>query len=210
VARVIADHREEQSEVPEILRGMGVEVEFKLLEVADYVVADEVAIERKSAHDFVASIYDGRLFRQAADLSSNYEIPVIVVEGDPAEIESMLRSEKIYYGALAALLMDSGVRTVFTSGPEGTAVFIERVAIRAQEAGRGGPRVVKRARGGLDQMQLYLVASAPGIGPKLADRLLRRLGSPAAVFSAPEGVLARIIGEKRAKRAEGGAVQALR
>ncbi|MGC9189834.1 MAG: helix-hairpin-helix domain-containing protein, partial [Conexivisphaera sp.] len=64
----------------------------------------------------------------------------------------------------------------------------------------GGPRVVKRSRGGLAQAQLYLVASVPGIGPKLAERLLTRLGSPAAVFSAPEGMLAKVIGEKRARR----------
>lgn len=59
---------------------------------------------------------------------------------------------------------------------------------------------MKRIRGDISQAQLYLVASAPGIGPKLAEKLLRRFGSPAAVFSAPEGMLARVIGEKRARR----------
>ncbi|MGC9116925.1 MAG: ERCC4 domain-containing protein, partial [Conexivisphaera sp.] len=98
--RVVADHREEQSEIPEILRGMGVEVEFRMLDVADYLVADEVAVERKSAHDFMSSIYDGRLFRQAADLAGSYEVPVIVVEGDPSDVEAMFRNERVYYGAL--------------------------------------------------------------------------------------------------------------
>ena len=198
--RIVADHREEQSEIPEILRAMGVEVEFRMLEVADYVVADKVAVERKSAHDLMASIYDGRLFRQATELSRGYEIPVILVEGDPSDVESFFRNEKVYYGALAALVMDLNVRTVFTSGPEQTAIFLERGAARALEEGKGGPRVVKRSRGGLAQAQLYLVASAPGIGPKLAERLLTRLGSPAAVFSAPEGMLAKVIGEKRARK----------
>ncbi len=198
--RIVADRREEQSEIPEILRSMGVVVEFRMLEVADYVIADKVAVERKSAHDFVASIYDGRLFRQAMELSRGYEIPVVLVEGDPSDLESLFRNERVYYGALAALIMDLNVRTVFTSGPGQTAVFLERAAARALEEGKGGPRVVKRSRGGLAQAQLYFLASAPGIGPKLADRLLRRFGSPSAVFSASEGALARVIGEKRARR----------
>jgi DNA excision repair protein ERCC-4 len=200
VPRVVADHREEQSEIPEILRGMGVSVEFRLLEVADYVVAERMAVERKSAHDFVSSIYDGRLFRQAMELAQHYEVPIILVEGDPSDIEMLFRNERVYYGALASLIMDLNVRTVFTSGAEQTATFLERAAVRAEEKGERGPRVVKRTKIGIAQAQLYLVASAPGIGPKLADRLLRRMGSPAAVFSAPEGALAKVLGEKRARR----------
>ena len=56
---------------------------LKNLEVGDYVISDRVAIERKTAQDFVASIIDPErnLFRQLTDLSRTYERPVLILEG---------------------------------------------------------------------------------------------------------------------------------
>ena len=55
-------------------------VEFKVLEVGDYIISDRVAVERKTAEDFVNSIVDKRLFMQLKDLRK-YQKPILIVEG---------------------------------------------------------------------------------------------------------------------------------
>ncbi len=78
--RIIADEREKPSGVPEALRSLGVSVEYRLLDVADYLVG-AYAIERKSVRDFVSSLYSGRLFDQAHRLGEAYETIFLIVEG---------------------------------------------------------------------------------------------------------------------------------
>jgi len=71
--RIYVDPRERG--MAKLLESRGLEVILKSLEVGDYVISDRVAIERKTAQDFVASIIDPErnLFRQIADLSRSYE-----------------------------------------------------------------------------------------------------------------------------------------
>src|SRR5919198_1421521 len=65
----------------------GVRVEWAHLLVADFLLGDGVAVERKSARDFVASILDRRLFDQAERLLEAFERPLLILEGDPLDTE---------------------------------------------------------------------------------------------------------------------------
>ena len=64
--RVVVDERERSCGVPEQLSKLNVRVYFSRLPIADYVISPEIAVERKALPDFVSSVYDGRLFVQAA------------------------------------------------------------------------------------------------------------------------------------------------
>ena len=79
--RIYVDPRERG--MAKLLEARGMEVTLRNLEVGDYVVSDRVAIERKTAADFVASIIDPErnLFRQIRDLSRSYDRPVLILEG---------------------------------------------------------------------------------------------------------------------------------
>ncbi|MBO0887859.1 DEAD/DEAH box helicase, partial [Candidatus Bathyarchaeota archaeon] len=77
--RVIADERERPSGVPEELRSIGALVQYRVLDIADYLVG-EFAVERKSVRDFVSSLYSGRLFDQAHRLGEAYQTIFLVVE----------------------------------------------------------------------------------------------------------------------------------
>ncbi|MEM2691356.1 MAG: ERCC4 domain-containing protein, partial [Candidatus Bathyarchaeia archaeon] len=65
---VFADVRESM-DVKDYLREFGCEVVEKALAPADYVVAENYAVERKEVHDFFRSVFDGRLFEQAERLA---------------------------------------------------------------------------------------------------------------------------------------------
>jgi DNA excision repair protein ERCC-4 len=67
--RVIVDEREKVSGVPELLRSSGLQVEYRLLEVADYVISSDCAVERKSGRDFKVLVL-GQTFRSGSTTKS--------------------------------------------------------------------------------------------------------------------------------------------
>ncbi|MDG6994144.1 MAG: hypothetical protein JRN36_04560, partial [Nitrososphaerota archaeon] len=98
-ARVVVDERERASGVPDELAKLNVRVYFSRLPVADYVLNPEIAVERKSVRDLVASVYDSRIFDQAAKISAAYAKPFLVVEGDSKEVAILARNMKSFFGA---------------------------------------------------------------------------------------------------------------
>ncbi|MEO2152454.1 MAG: ERCC4 domain-containing protein, partial [Thermococcus sp.] len=128
---VYVDSRELRSGVPKILKELGAEIEVRTLDVADYVVSEEVGIERKSANDFIQSIIDGRLFDQVERLKRAYEKPVIIIEGELYGIRNV--HPNAIRGAIASVTVDWGVPILFSSGKEETAQFIYLLAKREQE-----------------------------------------------------------------------------
>ncbi|ABU82240.1 ERCC4 domain protein [Ignicoccus hospitalis KIN4/I] len=196
--RVYADERERRSGVPEILaKKYGVIVTFKNMPVADYAVSDRVGIERKSVSDFLKSLADGRLFNQARRLKEVYQKPFIIVEGKWDWVEKAERTSKAASPALASLVYDFGIGIIYTLTKEDTARVIKFLAEREQ--GENKRRVPVKLQGkppigDVRQWQLFLVQCLPGVGPKLAEKLLERFGSVRAVFNASVAELSKVEG----------------
>jgi DNA excision repair protein ERCC-4 len=202
-SRVVADERERASRVPEELTKLNVRVYFSRLTVGDYVLNPEIAVERKTVKDLVSSIYDSRLFYQAARLSASFAKPYLLVEGDSTEVEKAAGNLKSYYGAVAEVTLAYGLRVLFTASPRETATAIAELLghARARPLTKLPSEVPPKARS-LPQQQLYAVASLPGVGRKLAERLLQKYGTPRRVMSLTAGELAMTggIGWKRAEK----------
>jgi ERCC4-type nuclease len=67
--QIVVDHRERASGVPDVLGSLDtVELRFAELETGDYLIDDQLVVERKTVEDFAKSIVDTRLFRQASRL----------------------------------------------------------------------------------------------------------------------------------------------
>src|SRR2546430_5957998 len=80
--KIVADTRELRSGVIAALRGDArIDLRVRPHKVGDYWIDDVLAIERKSCRDFYASIFDGRLFRQARELRRAAARCLILVEG---------------------------------------------------------------------------------------------------------------------------------
>jgi DNA excision repair protein ERCC-4 len=205
-ARVVADEREKASGVPEELTKLNVRVYFSRLTVADYVLSPEMAVERKSVRDLVSSVYDSRLFYQAARLSANFVKPYLLIEGDSKEVEGLVRNLKSYYGAIANITVAYGLRVLYTANPKETAIAIAELLshARARPLTKSPSELSPKAKS-LPQQQLYLVSSLPGVGRKLAEKLLMKYGTPRRVMSLTAGELAMTggIGWKRAERIKG-------
>lgn len=201
--RVVADERERQSGVPDKLSKLDVRVYYAQLAVGDYVVNPEIAAERKTIGDFVSSVYDGRLFAQASSLSSSYRKPYIIVEGDVSKVASMVKNLASYYGAIASVTLAYDLRLVHTAGPEETAQALAAL-VKNSRARPLPPGLLQPPPKSKDeaQQQLYFVSALPGVGVKLAKRMLGRYGTPRRVVALTESQFAMIpgVGAKRASR----------
>ena len=198
--RVIVDEREKPSGVPKFLKDLGLQVEFRMLEVGDYIVSPLCAVERKSSRDFLKSLYSGRLYDQASRIREAYEKAVFIIEGNFPEFIYELENPRSFWGALAALALKFNLNVFFTAEPKQTADLIYTLVRQESQKKQVGPYVKKRIRAeDLEQLQLLIVASLPGVGPKLAERLLKRFGTVKRVFNASTAELASVEGVGRIK-----------
>jgi DNA excision repair protein ERCC-4 len=201
--RVVVDERERMSGVPDLISKLDVRVYFSRLPVGDYIISPEIAVERKSLSDLVSSVYDGRLFIQASEIASSFRKPYLVVEGDVREVSSLARNLSSYYGAIASVTLAYDLRLIHTASPGETAVAIAAL-VKQSRARPLPPGAVSPPPKGKDepQQQLYLISSLPGVGLKLAKRMLSRFGTPRKIMNLTESQLSMVpgLGLKRAAR----------
>jgi Fanconi anemia group M protein len=197
---VYADARETH-DIAENLRQHGARVEVKLLEIGDFVLSDEIVIERKNIDDFVKSIFDGRLFSQIIAMKEVYPKPILIVQG--TDKRSLTVGAQSFYGALASIVGDFQVPVFTSKDSQETAELIFHLARREQIDKKREVRIREgRKPMTTRELQKYVVAGVPGISTVLADRLLSKLRSPEGVFTAAEDSLKSVegIGEKLARR----------
>jgi ERCC4-type nuclease len=82
VHRLVVDHSERDSALLDAVRRSGrFDVRMDRLATGDYSVNGEVLIERKAIRDLVASLIDGRLFPQVAQLAHSPYLSLLLIEG---------------------------------------------------------------------------------------------------------------------------------
>jgi DNA excision repair protein ERCC-4 len=199
--RIVVDERERKSGIPDLLRAVGINLEIKTLPVGDYIVAPETIVERKSVSDLISSIFDGRLFDQCNRLKEHFAHPVMLMEGNVEEIEQIVENPLVFYGAISAVAIDFKIPIIPTPSPTHTAKML--VSMCSRKDSLRGPFLKKiKKSDDLSRQQLSVLCSLPGIGEKLATRMLAKFGSPSKTLSASLADLAKVegLGEARAKK----------
>ena len=198
--RIYVDPRERG--MAKLLEARGMEVTLRNLDVGDYVVSDRVAIERKTASDFVASIIDPErnLFRQIGDLSRSYDRPVLILEG--RDLYTRQVNPSSIRGALAAVAVDYGVPIIPTEDQDETASVIALLATREQKEGHEPKLHGHKTARTLKEQQEYLISAIPNVGPRVARNLLRHFGSIERIMTARQEELQEVemVGPKIAER----------
>lgn len=197
---VYADSREGNSKVIRHLSEMEIDVQVRSMAVGDYQVSDEVVIERKTAKDFVGSIIDKRLFKQARELSEEFKRPLLILEGD--DIYNGMIHPNAVRGTIAAIAIDFGISIIPTRNSQDTAAMIKRIALREQNGEKVNIQIrTDKKPTSLWEQQLFIIESLPNIGPVNAKNLLQHFGSVEKVINASENELQEVegIGKKTAK-----------
>lgn len=192
---IVADSREQQSTgiCQALGRFPGVSLERREMDCGDYLLSPRMAVERKSAGDLLASIFDGRLFEQAAKLVLAYPKAVLLIEGDPYQTRSAISLEAID-GALSWLSTMSGLQVISSPSVARTPWLLWRMCLHEVHGlGYEIPlRVGKPKNQGL--MGQFILEGLPGVGPTLAQKILHHFGSAGAALAAAEQDLQRVPG----------------
>lgn len=196
--RALVDYREKNSLVCSELINLGLDIEFKELKVADYIVKD-VAIERKTVSDFITSMKNRRLSRQLEELQQ-YKNRLLVVEG--IDEQDLYTDSEDWIGMhpnsvrgfLLSILLKHKVPIIFTKNYEDTAKFIA-VLSRKTKPQEAPLNPNKKTLNKKEQLQ-FIVEGFPGIGPKTAKKLLSKFKSIKNIINASEEELREVIGKK--------------
>lgn len=183
---VILDNREHKLMTVLDQRKETITYETRQLDIADIVITQDVAIERKEGSDFISSIMDNRLFEQLLRLKDTYPYPILILEGlnDKAIERTGMKISSIY-GALSMVSYKLGISVIPTRNIEDTAIVIERIAYREQVKdnmpvlSRNAPKSMSKA-----ERRIYIIEGLVDIGPKKAKLLIDTYRTPHQVVKA--------------------------
>jgi len=199
---IIVDHREKNSRIIKELIALGVKIELRSLEIADYVLSDRVAVEVKTTYDFLDSIIDGRLLEQIKSLKQNYERPLIIIEG-VEDIYSIRQVHKnAINGMITTIIVNYGIPMLWTKNSKETSEILFMIAKKEQEQKQNNFEFHSKKPLTLKEQQEYIVSSFPGIGRTLSKPLLKKFGTIKNIVNAAEEELKKVelIGDKKAKQ----------
>src|SRR3989344_4447684 len=197
--KIIADSHEKISLVASELIGLGVDVEFKHLKVADYLVGN-VAIERKTVSDFISSMLNKRLLIQLEEIKQ-YEKRLLVIEGteeqelyndDDNEEKKGLHSNAIR-GMLLYISLEASCPIIFSKNYQDTAKFLYLIARRQEKNKTPRSLHAKKKNLNFQEQKQYILESFPNIGPTTAKKLLEKFKTINKIFSASEEELKEVL-----------------
>ena len=194
-----ADYREKTAGIIRRLARRDIFVRIKALPCGDYRIGKAIGIERKTAHDFLVSLVDGRLFRQAGIMKNNIERPLFLVEGDVYQTGLDVSDEAVR-GALLSLQTIWHIPVIFSTSKDDTCGLLQSMLHLEQKSShlmvtRPGYRPKR-----LLSKKLFILQGLPHIGPLTARRLLSHFKTVRRVFTASTAELKAVqgIGEKTA------------
>jgi Fanconi anemia group M protein len=197
---IFVDDREKNSLVFEHLKETDAKINVSRLNVGDYIVSDRVCVERKTSDDFVNSIIDGRLFKQAEELIDNFSSPVLIIEGNYFRESMNVNAIK---AAKASMIVNYKIPILMTQDEQETAEMIYWLAKKDQvqncrQVGIKGKKKPKTSK----ELLECVVAGYPGVSVVLSKRILEKFKTIEKFANASEEDLVKVdgIGKVLAKR----------
>ncbi|PIN67396.1 MAG: hypothetical protein COV98_03060, partial [Candidatus Altarchaeum sp. CG12_big_fil_rev_8_21_14_0_65_33_22] len=198
--KIYVDIRERNTEIFKILNKKA-NVEVKQLEVGDYILSENVCVERKTAGDFLQSIVDRRLLEQAGNLARNFEIPLMIIEGELNFSARGIHPNAIR-GAIASLATDFKISIIPAKNEKETAEMLIAIARREQEEKKKDVALIGEKRAyTLNERQLLMAESLPNVSSVLAENLLNHFKTIKKIANASVKALMKVegIGSKKAE-----------
>ena len=185
---IVVDYREQRSGICDELQKLNIPLELKQLDVGDYIINNEIYIERKTVPDFIESLNDGRLFKQVHNLRDGNKRAIIIIEG------SRLPGRPNIRGALASISARWYMPILRSGNIAGTAWLMSRMHSYEKFEKDSYCTYDHRKKRGVSSMQKHILLQLKQMGPELADRLLNQFGSIGGILNALDEDLMQVDG----------------
>ena len=150
---------------------------------------------------------------QCSDLINHYSKPFIIIEGNITDLDKREKLDldskvivdkiRVAYDTLIKIALEFRIPILYTPSIYYTAELLIHLASNPSKDKNDGPLLKKIKKSNPFYIQqLYVLTSLPGIGTKLATRLLDKFHSPKNVLNASIAELARVpgLGNMRAEK----------
>lgn len=204
--KIIADSREMNSKVLKEL-DLDTEVELEIennMEIGDYIVGYDCAVERKEIKDFCDTLTGDRsLFEQIGNMANEYKKSILLIEGNSQELYAQNIHPNAIRGAKSSLIIDYGISVTESMNQEDTAQILKHLAKREQKqsdkkvSSHGNKNTTN-----ITQQQEYIVSSFKDVGPVSSENLLKHFGTIKNIMDAELDELQQVdnIGKETAKQ----------
>ena len=129
--RIYMDERERHEILAE-MQNLPCELIIDTYEVADFIIAPGVGIERKRGDDFTTSLCYNRFFRQLYALSQRFPKPILLLENYPLMFARQIPANALY-GALLYVTHKWNVCLIPTANSHDTAITLWSLAKNYQK-----------------------------------------------------------------------------
>lgn len=178
-----------------VLDELGAETIICKLDFGDYLLGEDIVIERKTVFDLAGTLTQRFLFDQIFKMKEAYPRSMILIEGYMGLLRKFSRmSPESICGALFALTQ-ANVPIIPTIDYKDTATFLVTSAKQLQKDGEFQAVIRHKIKSeSIKDQQLFTVAGLPHIGPVLGESLLNHFKTVRNVFSASKEELMEIKG----------------
>ena len=152
-------------------------------------------VQRKEMKDFIASVQDGRLSKEVAQMQADIHLPLLVLEGRPQfslEGQSMVHqfggggsyqwTRSQHFGMVWSLQL----KGIWVCGTDNTGETVQVIQAYQRWLAKDKHQSLDTRPGPTaswgtvsnEDYQRHLVSGLPGVGPELAGRIVAELGVP--------------------------------
>ncbi len=199
--KIICDYREKPSGIPGLLYDTTAEVSISSLSTGDYIINDQIIVERKTAEDFIQSIINNRLFDQCSKLKKASKRILILIEGNPYKTGHKM-NPSVIRGAILSILTAWQIPIIYSESSESSVELIIILGIQSLKN-----NVYIRSHHGYKpkkkkSQKLSFLQGIPSTGPAIAGRLMEQFGNIKSVVNASPDELRKIkgIGKKNSQK----------
>ena len=182
------DDREVKSGICDWLTKSNVPFKIHRLDIGDYIIHDNIFIERKTTIDFMQSLNDKRLFNQVARLRNGNKRAVMIIEGPKLTGCNSIR------GALCSISVQWYMPIIRSTSIEGTAWILKKLHSYSEFNCESKHIYEFKPKRKTASLQLRMLMQMQHIGPELGEKLINKFNSINNVINATDEDLLEIKG----------------
>ena len=141
------------------------------------------------------------IFKTSWEVADKFDIPLLIIEGEDNIYSLRDFHPNSIRGIIATIAIDFQIPIINTENYRDTAKYISLIANRLEKTRKPLSLTPKRRALTINEKQIYLVESLPGIGPTISKSLLKEFKTIKKIINADEKELQKVekIGKIKAK-----------